>query len=158
MPFICRSTKSCPTTDAWSRAPSTGLLGGQGTTSPELAGAACTTGNAKIELNTANFSSLDMFLCRSSTRNFSGSLPSGQPRWTMNRLLLSQEGETHVEDGSPSSPLTRFPSWPHPDFLATTGRPGRRGPGPSLQPCSNSECKVLEQIGEENLQKLGESF
>lgn len=35
MPFTSQSTKLCPTTDAWSRAPSTGLLGGPGTISSE---------------------------------------------------------------------------------------------------------------------------
>lgn len=158
MPSICQSTKSCPITDAWSRAPSQGLPGGPGTTSSELSGAALTTGNAGVELNTANVFPLDLFLCRSKTGNFSGSLQSGQPCCALNCSLLSKEGETHAEDGSPISPLARFPSWHRPGFLEATHRPCRNGPGTSLQTHSTLECEGREQSEEENVQTLGESF
>ena len=150
LPFTSQSTKLCPTTDAWSRAPSTGLLGGPGTISSEPGVVAPYYWKCKTRAQHSKLlSSQHLFLYRSRTRNFSGSLPSGQTRWTVSVLLLSQEGETRPEDGCPLARV-QVPCWPLWDFLAATPRPCRRGPGPSLWTRSKSECEVLEQIGVEN--------
>lgn len=159
MPFICQSTKSCPITDAWSRAPSTGPLGGPGTTSSELRGAAFTTGNAKIELNIPDLSLSTCFCVEAVPETFQGVFSlAGQDE--LRAVCYSErEGETRAEDsrGPSSSPLARVlsclrPSLPpgHTQALQVWSR--------AFSPDLLTQTEVLEQRREENCRSWGKAF